>query len=698
MLAEVQNQIDQNADKLEIIRQSPGNANVYEIQFKPKFEDVTYTKKDLKGGWMGQYHGLEDDKDDMTERINLVKATLELAYKKAKDDPVILKVFMIPECFFQGRYGAYRVEKADYLFSGLLKLVGDVKWKDWIFVFGTVNLTFGEGIREMMNYSPVIRGGLGSADKRGSSGAESDERLRLIQKLVNSAELLDDNQIIPHKSQARTPAVNDTVQFQPTENEEKVGRILKKLITEEPDFGEQHGLKKEYWDYLKTEFMEKERELGLTRVVRLIRGCQIAETPTALSGWVSGYEDIVMAHLLPAKCINVTWNRLIYRLINDGWTKYLNATMSPGKRPDCDTDWGEIGDPESARRTSVLTDIRDRLDKLVEPYGITVPSQKEVVRNEIQKLLEDDAAAIKYYCEQVQITPVKITPAEILPTFRAGVYPMWKNILMFYCAEKKIAEDSLTPKDENMNYRDYCFAARRKAGPWLSMDEVKSLDPCKKLIFGLEICADHAAGRLKKIVQQPIPEFKGEFLEELEEIPVNDIRYTKEEREKQNVEIAIKNAQIKENNLVAKMDKARIEKGNLKLQEENQKKPNVTIDIQLLPSAGMFPGNENVVARKNGYLFNCDGWNKGKEKGVNVITKWFEGPEVVADNENKMANPVTPHTAIAKGGGGSLDMDKFKPERINLETEIKPAPDKNILNKAGLGELHVYEELDLPKN
>ena len=31
-LAEVQNQIDQNADKLEVIRQSPGDANVYEIQ------------------------------------------------------------------------------------------------------------------------------------------------------------------------------------------------------------------------------------------------------------------------------------------------------------------------------------------------------------------------------------------------------------------------------------------------------------------------------------------------------------------------------------------------------------------------------------------------------------------------------------------------------------------------------------------
>ena len=324
------------------------------------------------------------------------------------------------------------------------------------------------------------------------------------------------------------------------------------------------------------------------------------------------------------------------------------------------TDWGVIDNPGPTRRTSVLTDILNRLNQLVEPYGITVPSQKEVVRNEIQKLLGDDGAAIKYYSEQVQMTPVKITPTGIPLNFRAGVYPMWKNILMFYCAEKKIAEGSLTPKDENMNYRDYCFTTRRKAGPWLSLDEVKSLDPCKKLIFGLEICADHAAGRLKKLVQQKIPE----------SLPDTAIEKDREIREKKRAEI----------------------------EQENKGKSDVTIDIQLLPSAGMSPVIKNVVARENGYLFNCDGWNKGKDMGVNIITEWFNGPKVEADNENKMANPVTPHTAIAKGGGVSLDMGNFIPERIKLETVISPALGKDILNESGMGELHIYAELDLPKN
>lgn len=81
-----------------------------------------------------------------------------------------------------------------------------------------------------------------------------------------------------------------------------------------------------------------------------------------------------------------------------------------------------------------------------------------------------------------------------------------------------------------------------------------------------------------------------------------------------------------------------------------------------------------------------------------MIKEWFEGPAIEATLDDTMANPVTPHTAIAKGGGVPLAMETFKPERIKLETAIVRAPYKDILNKAGLGELHVYEALDLPKD
>lgn len=571
---------DSIKDKIEIGEQKGSDPDSYAFSFKPRFEKKDYKLEDLEAKWWGKYHGLEDDKADMRARIELVKATLEYAYTKAKDDPTILKVFMVPECFFQGRYGSYRVEDADYLFTRLLNLVGDVQWRDWIFVFGTVNLTFSEGkpgidegIREMMNYSPVIRGGLGSADKSGGSGGQSDEHLRLIQKLVNSAELLDKSNLVHHDKEARVPSVNEEVQFQATQGEEKVGVILADLLDKNPyfkdrksddfkdgDFGERHGLTPKQWAELKTELEKDVKALGLTRVVRSIRACKIESTPDDLSKW-------------------------------------------------------------------------------------------------------DDYS-----------------------------HPIWKKILELYCREKNLSEIPLESKSAKLDYRDYCFAAERKAGPWLTLEKAESLAPCKKLVFGLEICADHASGRLKDLVQEQLTVFQGTILEYLEKIPDNDVRFTKEEREKENARIELENAKRKSQNIIAEGDKARIEKENIATQKRNETKPNVTIDIQLVPSAGMIPTKLFIAARKDGYCFNCDGWNKGIGTGVNLLTEWFDGPEYAN------MNPVTPHTAIAKGGGVPLDMETFKPERIKLESVISPVLGKDILNKSGMGELHVYDELDLPKS
>lgn len=44
------------------------------------------------------------------------------------------------------------------------------------------------------------------------------------------------------------------------------------------------------------------------------------------------------------------------------------------------------------------------------------------------------------------------------------------------------------------------------------------------------------------------------------------------------------------------------------------------------------------------------------------------------------------------------DVAVFKPERISLSDKIITVPTKNILNQNGLGELHIYGALNLPKN
>ena len=300
----------------------------------------------LKGQWKGKYHGLLDDKADMNARVNLVKATLNYAYTKAKNDPTILKVFMIPECYFQGVYGSYLIEDADHLFTQLLNLVGGVQWRDWVFVFGTVNFTFGEDVREMMNYSPVIRGGLGEATGASGSGGEKDTHLRLLQKLVNSAELLDASELIKKGGERRKPSVNDAVQFQATQNEEEVGIILSRLFDEtsykeaedktDLEFGKSKGLDSGQWKQLQEELKKDVKALGLTRVVRSIRLCNIQKTSDTLSDWVySGFKDKKTAHLSSNQVFLIKDNpfqKIFDTSIKQEWESYWREMLKPEVR------------------------------------------------------------------------------------------------------------------------------------------------------------------------------------------------------------------------------------------------------------------------------------------------------------------------------------------------------------------------------
>ena len=210
--------------------------NVYDIQFLPMFANMPYELKDLTGQWMAKYHGHPDDKTDIDARVAFIKDTLSKASAKASQDATVLKVFIIPECFFQGLYGAYLGDDAAYLVDELLKMVQGEEWKDWVFSFGTVNSVFPASplpgvkytrdIYEMTNRAPVIRGGLGASH---SSDVAST---RMIRKVLNSAELADD--IIPDPlATKRIQAINQDVQFSATEDEIRPGNLLARLLQEE---------------------------------------------------------------------------------------------------------------------------------------------------------------------------------------------------------------------------------------------------------------------------------------------------------------------------------------------------------------------------------------------------------------------------------------------------------------------------------
>jgi hypothetical protein len=124
---------------------------------------LTIPKQSYDGSkWTARYNGLLKDHQDMQKRVELVSKVMDLARDKVfslGDDQATLKVMVVPECYFQGKYGAYQHEIVDQLIEKLQNLTAERKWKDWLFVFGTVNSLIGDAPDEMVNIAPVIRGG-----------------------------------------------------------------------------------------------------------------------------------------------------------------------------------------------------------------------------------------------------------------------------------------------------------------------------------------------------------------------------------------------------------------------------------------------------------------------------------------------------------------------------------------------------------
>jgi hypothetical protein len=91
-------------------------------------------------GTTQEYVGLARADDDIRERVALVGSAITAAYSHAKtvQTAETLKVFMLPEFFFRGKTGAYSMDDVQKVVLGLQTLVKDAKWKDWLFVFGTI--------------------------------------------------------------------------------------------------------------------------------------------------------------------------------------------------------------------------------------------------------------------------------------------------------------------------------------------------------------------------------------------------------------------------------------------------------------------------------------------------------------------------------------------------------------------------------
>lgn len=541
-----------------------------------------YVLNDLTSRWKAKYHGFLDDTADIEARVKFVEDTLEKAYAKSNHEATVLKVFMIPECFFQGLYGVYIADDAAELVGKLQNLVKDKKWKDWVFSFGTVNRVFlglqpksvtggekNKTIYEMANHAPVIRGGLEKFDFSG------DDSTRLIQKLTNSAELADESDLI------RDPKITELLRkkeemFKQTEEKVKIGELEKNELENE---------------------------------IKKIDGIEIKRIrPQAVNEEVqfeaTEYDEMVA--------------RLLEKLFGD------NTINSAGLRGGENEIKAEIKKSGIARvvrqiRTSKENGIfsvwRERL-KLYEAKLDAAQELEWKERLEAAEKMKDE----EKFKEQKKIE------------------------------EEKKSKNPVPLKDlqqASMSLEDYVFACPRKAGPlFKTLEDAEKAKPCKRLVFGLEICADHGQGRISTINK---------------EANLIDIHL-------------VPSAGMKPKYFAAR-------KGGLLFNCDGWN--------QRLKEEGDFEQERDIIAREKA--------GTPKDEGGRNIETHFDGPSPYAKLTKmveKLITPVYPHSVVAKR----------ETDDTSIKSSLKPVtiltPDADlskVIFGCGAGEIHFYPLQDLPK-
>ncbi|MEM9489855.1 MAG: hypothetical protein AAGC55_11960 [Myxococcota bacterium] len=90
------------------------------------------------------YRGASQPAIDVDWRIALMKEAIEAAHEASLNayNPSVLKLFMAPEFYFRGATGAYDFDTYQDIVAKLRALVTKKKYQDWLFVFGSLLVTF----------------------------------------------------------------------------------------------------------------------------------------------------------------------------------------------------------------------------------------------------------------------------------------------------------------------------------------------------------------------------------------------------------------------------------------------------------------------------------------------------------------------------------------------------------------------------
>lgn len=134
------------------------------------------------------YPGMADPKKDMEARCGVMADAIAAAQEQFGMDHNATKIFVAPEFFFRGgRDGVYDIETASRLMGVMDRYLADPKYKNWIFVLGTVLAVMPESKpKEILNVALVRIGGRRVGGKVDSLCP--DEGLLVMKEYVSSVD------------------------------------------------------------------------------------------------------------------------------------------------------------------------------------------------------------------------------------------------------------------------------------------------------------------------------------------------------------------------------------------------------------------------------------------------------------------------------------------------------------------------------
>lgn len=115
-----------------------------------------------------RYRGRPDEASDVADRHILMREAIHRAATDTDKSPTTLKVFVAPEFYFRGSNGAYDFEAYSSLVDKLTSMVKKDRWKDWLFVFGSILVGYATDTsskRQIQNVVLVQKGGVDGATR-----------------------------------------------------------------------------------------------------------------------------------------------------------------------------------------------------------------------------------------------------------------------------------------------------------------------------------------------------------------------------------------------------------------------------------------------------------------------------------------------------------------------------------------------------